>query len=253
MKRKTLTIILGSAGFLGVLLAVGLFFLLPTPRAVSWDEPEEMRQRRLQMVSRQISARGVRDKDVLETMRSVPRHLFVPQGLQDRAYADSPLPIDAGQTISQPYIVALMTELLELQPQQRILEIGTGSGYQAAVLSTLVDQVFTVEIKEILHRQATERLEQLGFGNVRTRHADGYFGWPEEAPFDGIMITASVNHVPPPLLEQLVDGGKIVLPLGHPFSFQNLVVVTKDGDDYRLQQVTGVLFVPMTGKALEKY
>jgi protein-L-isoaspartate(D-aspartate) O-methyltransferase len=212
-----------------------------------------MRQRRLEMVSRQIAARGVRDKDVLEAMRSVPRHLFVPQGLQDRAYADSPLPIGAGQTISQPYVVALMTELLELQPQQRILEIGTGSGYQAAVLSSLVDQVFTMEIKEILHRQATERLEELGFGNVRTRHADGYFGWPEEAPFDGIMITASVNHVPPPLLEQLVDGGKIVLPLGHPFSFQNLVVVTKDGDDYRLQQVTGVLFVPMTGKALEKY
>ena len=176
----------------------------------------------------------------------------VGQGLQDRAYGDFPLPIDAGQTISQPYIVALMTELLELEPQQRILEIGTGSGYQAAVLSALVEEVYSMEIKEILHRQATERLQRLGYTNVRTRHGDGYFGWPEEAPFDGIIITASVDHVPPPLLKQLVDGGKIVLPLGHPFSFQNLVVVTKDGQDVRLRQVTGVLFVPMTGKALEK-
>jgi protein-L-isoaspartate(D-aspartate) O-methyltransferase len=210
-----------------------------------------MRQRRMEMVSRQIEARGVRDRDVLKAMRSVPRHLFVPEAMQERAYFDSPLPIDAGQTISQPYIVALMTELLELKPQQKILEIGTGSGYQAAVLSTLVEEVFSIEIKEILHHQATERLAELGYSNVRTRHGDGYFGWEEEAPFDGIMITASVDHVPPPLLDQLADGGKIVLPLGHPFSFQNLVVVTKRGEDYRLRQVTGVLFVPMTGKALE--
>jgi protein-L-isoaspartate(D-aspartate) O-methyltransferase len=253
MKRKTSIIILSSASFLMVVLAAGLFFLFSTPTAASWDEPKEMQQRRLEMVRRQIAARGVRDGDVLEAMRSVPRHLFVPQALQDRAYADCPLPIEAGQTISQPYIVALMTELLELEPGQKILEIGTGSGYQAAVLSTLVDEVFSIEIKEILHRQAAERLVRLGYGNVRTRHGDGYFGWPEEAPFDGIMITASVDHVPPPLLEQLADGGKIVLPLGHPFSFQNLVVVTKDGQDVRLRQVTGVLFVPMTGKAMEKY
>jgi protein-L-isoaspartate(D-aspartate) O-methyltransferase len=253
MKRKGRIIILGSTAVLVVVLAALLFFLLPTPGAASWDEPKEMLQRRLDMVSRQIAARGVRDKAVLEAMRSVPRHLFVPRALQERAYVDSPLPIDAGQTISQPYIVALMTELLELEPRQRILEIGTGSGYQAAVLSVLVEEVFSIEIKEILHRQAAERLEELGYGNVRTRHGDGYFGWEEEAPFDGIMITASVDHVPPPLLEQLVDGGKIVLPLGHPFSFQNLVVVTKEGEDYRLRQITGVLFVPMTGKAMEKY
>jgi protein-L-isoaspartate(D-aspartate) O-methyltransferase len=253
MKRKGPIIIISSGAILIVVLAAVLFFVLSSPRAASWDEPKEMRQRRLDMVSRQIAARGIRDEAVLEAMQSVPRHLFVPKSMQERAYADSPLPIDAGQTISQPYVVALMTELLELEPQQRILEIGTGSGYQAAVLSTLVEEVFTIEIKEILYRQATERLEELGYGNVRTRHWDGYFGWEEEAPFDGIMITASVDHVPPPLLQQLVDGGKIVLPLGHPFSFQNLVVVTKDGEDYRLRQVTGVLFVPMTGKALEKY
>jgi protein-L-isoaspartate(D-aspartate) O-methyltransferase len=253
MKRKGPIIIISSGAILIVILAAVLFFVLSSPRAASWDEPKEMRQRRLDMVSRQIAARGIRDEAVLEAMQSVPRHLFVPKSMQERAYADSPLPIDAGQTISQPYVVALMTELLELEPQQRILEIGTGSGYQAAVLSTLVEEVFTIEIKEILYRQATERLEELGYGNVHTRHGDGYFGWEEEAPFDGIMITASVDHVPPPLLQQLVDGGKIVLPLGHPFSFQNLVVVTKDGEDYRLRQVTGVLFVPMTGKALEKY
>jgi protein-L-isoaspartate(D-aspartate) O-methyltransferase len=253
MKREVSAVIFGSAGFLAALLSAGLFFLLSAPEAVAWDEPEEMRQKRLDMVARQITARGVRDADVLEAMRSVPRHLFVPPALQDRAYVDSPLPIDAGQTISQPYIVALMSELLELEPQQRILEIGTGSGYQAAVLSVLVEEVFSIEIKEILYRQATERLKELGYGNVHTRHGDGYFGWEEEAPFDGIMITASVDHVPPPLLEQLADGGKIVLPLGHPFSFQNLVVVTKQGEDYRLRQVTGVLFVPMTGKAMEKY
>lgn len=253
MKRKVSIIILGSAGFLIALLSAGLFFFLSAPTTAAWDEPEEMRRKRLEMVSRQIAARGIRDADVLEAMRSVPRHLFVPQGLQDRAYGDSPLPIDAGQTISQPYIVALMTELLELEPKQRILEIGTGSGYQAAVLSALVEELYSMEIKEILQRQATERLKRLGYTNVRTRHGDGYYGWPEEAPFDGIIITASVDHVPPPLLEQLADGGKIVLPLGHPFSFQNLVVVTKDGQDVRLRQVTGVLFVPMTGKALEKY
>ena len=253
MKGKVSIISLGSAGFLVALLSAGTFFLLSTPTTAAWDEPEQMRGKRLEMVTRQIAGRGIRDADVLEAMRSVPRHLFVPRGLQDRAYADSPLPIDAGQTISQPYIVALMTELLELKPKQRILEIGTGSGYQAAVLSVLVEEVYSMEIKEILHRQATERLQRLGYTNVRTRHGDGYYGWPEEEPFDGIIITASVDHVPPPLLEQLVDGGKIVLPLGHPFSFQNLVVVTKDGQDVRLRQVTGVLFVPMTGKALEKH
>jgi protein-L-isoaspartate(D-aspartate) O-methyltransferase len=253
MKRKAPFLFLGSATIIVVLIAGVLYFLLPTPRTVCWDEPKEMLQRRLDMVSRQIAARGIRDKAVLETMRSVPRHLFVPVGMQDRAYIDSPLPIEAGQTISQPYIVALMTELLELEPQQRILEIGTGSGYQAAVLSTLVKEVYTIEIKEVLHRQATETLKELGYENVRTRHGDGYFGWEEQAPFDGIMITASVDHVPPPLLLQLVEGGKIVLPLGHPFSFQNLVVVTKKGEDYRLRQITGVLFVPMTGKALKKY
>jgi protein-L-isoaspartate(D-aspartate) O-methyltransferase len=241
MKRKALTIILM------VLLTV------PIPRAGAWDEPRALRQQRFNMVSRQIAARGVRDEAVLNAMRSVPRHLFVPEAIQDSAYNDSPLPIGEGQTISQPYIVALMTELLEMQPDHRVLEIGTGSGYQAAVLSGLAEEVFSIEIKGVLHQRARGILEELEYRNVHTRHGDGYYGWEEEAPFDGIIITAAVDHVPPPLLRQVVDGGKIVLPLGHPFSYQNLVVVTKQGEDFRLQQITGVLFVPMTGKALEGY
>lgn len=241
MKLKALVIILM------------VFLTVLVPRVEAWDEPRAMRQRRFDMVSRQIAARGVRDEAVLKAMRSVPRHLFVPQGIQDSAYNDSPLPIGEGQTISQPYIVALMTELLEIQPDHRVLEIGTGSGYQAAVLSGLAEEVFSIEIKKVLHQRATEVLEELEYHNVHTRHGDGYYGWEEEAPFDSIIITAAVDHVPPPLLRQVVDGGKIVLPLGHPFSYQNLVVVTRQGEDFRLQQITGVLFVPMTGKALEGY
>jgi len=243
MKLKALTIVLVSALILVVLV----------PQAGAWDEPRAMRKRRFDMVSRQIAARGIRDEAVLEAMRSVPRHLFVPERMGDSAYNDSPLPIGEGQTISQPYIVALMSELLEVQPDHRVLEIGTGSGYQAAVLSELVAEVFSIEIKKVLHQRASEILEELEYRNVRTRHGDGYYGWEEEAPFDGIIITAAVDHVPPPLLRQLVDGGKLVLPLGHPFSYQNLVVVTREGEDFRLEQITGVLFVPMTGKALEKY
>ena len=204
---------------------------------------------REEMVRLQLARRGVKDERVLEAFRRVPRHRFVPPGARFAAYDDHPLAIGRGQTISQPYMVALMTEELRLEGGERVLEIGTGSGYQAAVLSDLVEEVFTIEIKELLHRRAGERLEVLGYGNVHTRHGDGYFGWEEEAPFDAIMITAAVDHVPPPLLEQLKEGGSIVLPLGHPFSFQNLVVVTKTGEDYRLRQVTGVLFVPMTGRA----
>jgi protein-L-isoaspartate(D-aspartate) O-methyltransferase len=217
------------------------------------EEPQEVRQKRIDMVNRQIAARGITDRNVLEVMMEVPRHLFVPEAIRERAYDDSPLPIEEGQTISQPYIVALMTELLEIQPGDRVMEIGTGSGYQAAVLSGLAAQVYTIEIKEPLYLKATAILEELGLDNVHTRHGDGYYGWEEQAPFDGIMITAAVDHVPPPLLQQLVNGGKLVLPLGHPFSFQNLVVVTRRGEDYQLRQITGVLFVPMTGKALENY
>ena len=229
-----------------------LFCLVGLAGAGAWDEPASVRRQREQMVRTQIASRGVRDSRVLEAMRGVPRHLFVPEQLQRQAYDDHPLPIGEGQTISQPYIVALMTELLEPKPGHRVLEIGTGSGYQAAVLSPLVAEVYTVEIKPVLHQRSTEVLQRLGYDNVRTRDADGYFGWDEAAPFDGIMITAAVDHIPPPLLAQLAENGKLVLPLGNPFGYQNLVVVEKRGEDYQVRQVAGVLFVPMTGRALAR-
>jgi protein-L-isoaspartate(D-aspartate) O-methyltransferase len=227
------------------------FLLLLLPAFVSGDEPDTLARKREAMVRTQIQSRGVRDPRVLEAIRTVPRHLFVPPQLTGSAYDDNPLPIGEGQTISQPYIVALMTELLEPKPEDRILEIGTGSGYQAAVLSGLVRQVYSIEIKEGLYRRASETLQRLGYGNVKTMAADGYFGWPGEPPFDGILITAAVDHVPPPLLAQLRDGGRMVLPLGSPWSVQELVVVTKKGESYTLKHVLGVLFVPMTGRAQE--
>lgn len=226
--------------------------LLLHPILVSGDEPDALAQKREAMVRTQIQSRGVKDPRVLEAMRTVPRHLFVPPQLVGSAYDDNPLPIGEGQTISQPYIVALMTELLETRPGDRILEIGTGSGYQAAVLSGLVREVYSIEIKEGLYRRATETLRRLGYGNVKTLAADGYFGWPGEPPFDGILITAAVDHMPPPLLAQLKDGGRMVLPLGSPWAVQELVVVTKKGETYTLRHVLGVLFVPMTGRAQER-
>ena len=202
------------------------------------------------MVETQIEARGIGDERVLDAMRRVERHLFVPADMRGQAYADSPLPIGEGQTISQPYIVALMTETLRLSGSERVLEVGTGSGYQAAVLSLLVKEVCTVEIRPGLQKRAAALLASLGYRNVVSRQADGYDGWEQKAPFDCIMITAAVNHVPPPLLRQLKDGGRMVLPLGNPFAFQDLVLVTRTGGTYTVDHVLGVLFVPMTGKAL---
>ena len=203
------------------------------------------------MVAEQLRNRGIQNPDVLAAMRNTPRHWFVPPELTKMAYADRPLPIGEGQTISQPYIVALMTELLTPDRNHRVLEIGTGSGYQAAVLSAVSKKVFTVEIKPKLYQRTQGLLQQLNYPNIITRHADGYFGWEDQAPFDGIMITASVDHIPPPLIRQLAEGGRLVLPLGNPFSYQHLVVVTKEQGNIRLEQITGVLFVPMTGRALE--
>ena len=197
--------------------------LLAVPAVLTAQERQEERE---EMVNRQIAARGVSDERVLQAMRTVPRHRFVPERLSRSAYNDHPLPIGEGQTISQPYIVALMTETLEVEEDDRVLEIGTGSAYQAALL------------------------EELEYANVQTMHADGYYGWPEAAPFDHIMITAAVDHVPPPLLEQLAAGGRLVLPLGNPFAHQSLVVVTKLENGVRLREILGVLFVPMTGAAL---
>jgi protein-L-isoaspartate(D-aspartate) O-methyltransferase len=233
-----------------------IIFLFITPALVicQGQEPPRFKDSREKMVKNQIEARGVADPKVLAAMRTVPRHLFVPKDSIGSAYADHPLRIGEGQTISQPYIVALMTEVLELRGDEKVLEIGTGSGYQAAVLSEIVKQVYTIEIKKVLYERATERLKELDYGHVETRFGDGYYGWEEAAPFDRIMITAAVDHIPPPLLEQLKDGGRMVLPLGSPYSYlgQILVLVTKTGENYRLKEILAVRFVPMTGQALEK-
>jgi protein-L-isoaspartate(D-aspartate) O-methyltransferase len=235
------------------ILAIVLFIAqtLPNYAEIVSDSPEFIKARH-HMVRTTIEERGVSDPQVLAAMRAVPRHCFVPQDLVPAAYADKPLPIGEGQTISQPYVVALMTEILQLEKEQRVLEIGTGSGYQAAVLAQITPHVYSIEIKPKLYERAGKTLKRLGYNTIQTRPGDGYFGWPEAAPFDAIMITASVDHIPPPLLKQLKEGGRLTLPLGNPFSYQNLVLVTKKGNDLIVKQITGVLFVPMTGYALNQ-
>jgi protein-L-isoaspartate(D-aspartate) O-methyltransferase len=202
----------------------------------------------MKMVDTQIRRRGVTDQDVLAAMEKVPRHEFVPEQYQSQAYADHPLPIGYGQTISQPYIVALMTELLELKNTDRVLEIGTGSGYQAAILGEIVAEVYTVEIIEELALQAGERLERLGYENVHTLHADGYYGWPEHAPYDAVIVTAAPDHIPQPLVQQLADGAQLVIPVGPPGGYQTLWQITREGAQVKKRNVTGVLFVPLTGE-----
>lgn len=215
------------------------------------DSPK-FKAAREKLVKYGIEGHGISDPQVLAAMRSVLRHCFVPKRIITSAYADTALPIGEGQTISQPYVVALMTAGLGLNRTQRVLEIGTGSGYQAAILAEIVKEVYSIEIKEKLHKNSTKLLKALGYGNIFTHHGDGYFGWEDAAPFDAIMITAAVNHIPPPLLKQLKDGGRLILPLGNPFSYQNLTLVTRQGNEYIARQITGVLFVPMTGHALNK-
>ncbi len=216
------------------------------------QEGEAFAARRKRMVETQIAARGVRDPLVLRAMSEVPRHLFVPAGSADEAYDDTPLPIGEGQTISQPYIVALMTERLALPKDAKVLEVGTGSGYQAAVLSRLAAEVFTVEINAGLARQAAATLERLGYKNVRVRAGDGFFGWPEAAPFDGVIVTAAATEVPAALFAQLKEGGRLVVPLGDPRSYQVLTLVTKRRGKPVSKAILDVRFVPMTGAIQKK-
>jgi len=204
------------------------------------------------MVMDQLVTRGIRDKKVLEAMRKIPRHLFVDKSLSGKAYADHPLPIGEGQTISQPYVVALMSEALDLKPSDRVLEIGTGSGYQAAVLAEIVKEVYTIEIKKKLSEEAGKLLNSLGYGNINTRYADGYFGWDMYAPFDAIIITASANHIPPLLIKQLKDGGRLIIPLGSTLYYQTLTLLTKNRDSLDVRQMDNVAFVPMTGEVRKK-
>ena len=211
---------------------------------------EDWQVQRQQMVTTQIAARGVRDERVLAAMGRVPRHAFVPAGFRALAYVDSPLSIGHGQTISQPFIVAFMTEAAEIEPDHRVLEIGTGSGYQAAVLAEVAKEVYSIEIVRALGETAAARLQRLGYGNVTVKIGDGYEGWPEQAPFDAILVTAAPPSVPPPLLEQLRIGGRLVMPVGD-YS-QQLVRITKRAEGQTHETLLPVRFVPMTGKAQER-
>lgn len=201
---------------------------------------------RLKMVSYQIENRGISDDATLEAMRKVKRHLFVPKGSVDYAYDDRPLSIGYGQTISQPYIVAYMTEILEPKPNYKVLEIGTGSGYQAAVLAEIIDSMFTIEIIKELGISAGDRFNELGYDNVHLKIADGYYGWKEHAPFDAIVVTAASEFIPPPLIEQLKDGGKMIIPVGTPFMVQTLMLIQKEGDKFTTTSLMPVRFVPFT-------
>ncbi len=220
---------------------------IPSPQ----EDP--FREARLKMVAETIEARGVSDPGVLRAMRTVPRHRFVPVEFVDQAYEDHPLPIGYGQTISQPYIVAWMTELLALQPGEKVLEIGTGSGYQAAVLAEIgyVD-VYTIEIIPELAESAEARLRELGYDEVHVTQGDGYYGWPEYAPFDAIIVTAAPDHLPPPLVEQLAPGGRIVIPIGPPGWYQTLWKFVLEDGELKAYNLGGVRFVPLTGEGVEK-
>jgi protein-L-isoaspartate(D-aspartate) O-methyltransferase len=202
---------------------------------------------RKRMVDIDLRGRDIQDPNVLAAMLKVPRHEFVTENNKNKAYADFPLPIGKDQTISQPYIVALMTQSAGLQPGDRVLEIGTGSGYQAAVLSELVKEVYTIEIIEVLANDARSDLERLGYNNVKVKHGDGYQGWEEFAPFDAILLTAAAPEIPQPLIDQLKEGGRMVLPL-EGMLFQDLIRITKEKDQLKREQITGVRFVPMTGE-----
>lgn len=202
-----------------------------------------------EMVKTQIRARGVRDEGVLNTMLKVDRHKFVPEEIRHLAYSDRPLPIGEGQTISQPYIVALMTELLELKKGDRVLEVGTGSGYQAAILAELTDHVYTIEIIESLGRSAERLLRELGYRNIDVKIGDGYIGWEEFAPFDAIIVTASPPHIPQPLLDQLKEEGRLVIPVGG--FYQDLKKITKVKGQIKRQDIIPVVFVPMTGEHIK--
>ena len=198
------------------------------------------------MVEWQIEKRGIKNQPTLDAMRKILRHKFVPTDLMERAYDDSPLPIGYGQTISQPYIVAYMTAVINPEPGQKVLEIGTGSGYQAAVLAEIVDEVYTIEIITELYSSAKKRLDDLGYKNITCINADGYYGIKKAAPFDAIVVTAASEHIPPLLIEQLKDGGKMIIPVGSPFLNQTLILVEKNGEEITTTSLLPVRFVPFT-------
>ncbi len=222
-----------------------------TDAAARPTDPEEGRwaEAREAMVRTQIEGRDVRDPRVLAAMRAVPRHRYVPETVRERAYGDHPLPIGFDQTISQPYIVAFMTEALGVHSEHKILEVGTGSGYQAAVLAMLARKVYSIEIVEGLANRSRQLLRDEGFANLEVRAGDGYRGWPDQAPFDGIIVTCAPDHVPPALKEQLKVGGRLVIPVGA--GYQELLLITRTESGFSEQRILPVRFVPMTGEAQE--
>ncbi|MFW5835752.1 MAG: protein-L-isoaspartate(D-aspartate) O-methyltransferase [bacterium] len=225
--------------------AISLFLLILVSHPGISQDFERMREN---MVRRQLEKRDIDHQPTLEAMRNVERHLFVPPGQRRRAYDDGPVPIGHGQTISQPYIVAYMTRLIEPGPDDKILEIGTGSGYQAAVLGEIVDQVYTIEIIPELGNRARRLLNDLDYQNVEVFIGDGYQGLEEYAPFDAIVVTAAAEHIPPPLIDQLKDNGKMIIPVGSPFLVQTLMLVEKKGDNITTTNLMPVRFVPFTRK-----
>ena len=222
-----------------LLILVSVSFLTPF-------QDEALKKKRELLVDQTIAKRGVKDKAVLDAMKKVPRHLFVPEGSISRAYDDRPLGIGYGQTISQPYIVAYMTEVIQPKPDHKVLEVGTGSGYQAAVLAEIVKEVYTIEIIPELGNASTATLKRVGYNNVNVKVSDGYFGWPEQAPFDAIVVTAAAEFVPPPLIEQLKEGGKMIIPIGSPYMNQTLMLVEKKGKKITTKSLLPVVFVPFT-------
>ncbi|MDD5581068.1 MAG: protein-L-isoaspartate(D-aspartate) O-methyltransferase [Methylobacter sp.] len=235
-------------------ILIGLALLLFSSQAIAEDVFQQQRHELVNLIkadvemTRDFLGQGALDERVLDAMGKVPRHEFVPENQRSHAYENRPLPIGYGQTISQPYIVAIMTDLLKPKKTDRVLEIGTGSGYQAAILAELVENVHTIEIVEELSRQAAENLKRTGYANVHIRTGDGYYGWETEAPFDGIVVTAVASHIPPPLIKQLKPGGRMIIPVGAQFMTQYLVLVTKASDGkISTQQIIPVRFVPLTG------
>ncbi|MDO8730784.1 MAG: protein-L-isoaspartate(D-aspartate) O-methyltransferase [Candidatus Omnitrophota bacterium] len=228
-----------------LILAMALLLSGAGNRPRLTEEEKERMEDRKEMVEEQVRQRGVTDLRVLKAMETVPRELFVPRQMRNMAFMDGPLPIGGGQTISQPYVVGLMTQLAEVGPEDKVLEIGTGSGYQAAVLAELTDKVFSIEILPELAAQAANRLKSLGYDQIRLRTGDGYAGWPEEAPFDAILVTAAPESVPQPLTDQLAEGGVLVMPLGPRAGYQELICIRKKEGKLERETITSVSFVPL--------
>lgn len=238
----------------GILIIIGFFYaaFFSTLAFTSEQEMDSYAKLRKRMVEQQLAARDITDPSVLKVMGEVPRHLFVRPSDRNLAYNDYPLPIDEGQTISQPYIVALMTQLLGIKQGDKVLEVGTGSGYQAAVLAHLADQVYSVEINDELAKRSSKLLKDLNYNNVQVKAGDGYMGWEEHAPFDAIIVTCAAARIPPLLLEQLKEGGRLVIPLERTPNYQTLTRVTKRNGKPVVERITDVRFVPMLGEIKKK-